>query len=103
MIGMSCENCLNPNITVAAMNTKRTKNPVSAEKLAKRWGVGEQKAKLTLDVTTQKGVRHVKHPAERRFKTSQPHLQKSEDCKAPSIRIPSSSLRRAFVATSVLS
>jgi hypothetical protein len=75
-IGTCCENCLNPSTQVSAINTKRSKNPISSEQLANRWKVGEQKAKETLNVTTQKGIRHVKHPVEKRFKTQQPHLRK---------------------------
>lgn len=71
---MSCKKSLNPNIKVSAINTKRTNNPVSAKVLAERWGVREEKARTTLDVTTQKRLRHVKHPVEHR--TSKPHLRK---------------------------
>ena len=33
-----------------------------------------------IDVTTQLGIRRVKHPVERRFRTSQPHLRKKRLC-----------------------
>jgi hypothetical protein len=75
-IGTCCESCLNPTVQISAINTKRSKNPISSDQLASRWKVGEQKARDTLNVTTQKGIRHVRHPVEKRFKTQQPHLRK---------------------------
>jgi hypothetical protein len=62
VIGTSCENCFDPNVQVTAINTARSKNPTTAEELSKGWGIGEEKARNTLKVTTQLGICQVKHP-----------------------------------------
>jgi hypothetical protein len=48
---------------------------ISPEMVAKRWHVGLSAATRTLQVTTQLGVRTLKHPAQRRFRTAMPHLR----------------------------
>jgi hypothetical protein len=48
---------------------------LSPETLASRWGIGEEIARHTLDVTTQLGVRTILYPAQRHFRTAVPHLQ----------------------------
>jgi hypothetical protein len=46
-----------------------------AEELASKWGIGLETAKRTLQVTTQRGVRHSEHPMHRRYRTRQSHLR----------------------------
>ena len=48
---------------------------LAAEKLAERWGIGITTALKTLEVTTQKGLRKVTHPVQKRFKR-QPYHRK---------------------------
>lgn len=48
---------------------------VSPEEVAKLWNIGLSTATKTLQVTTQLGVRTLKHPAQRRFRTAMPHLR----------------------------
>lgn len=52
-----------------------TRLAISPEDVAKRWNVGISTATKTLQVTTQLGVRTLKHPAQRRFRTAMPHLR----------------------------
>lgn len=44
---------------------------LTKEVLARRWGIGLETAEKTLKVTTQKGVRQVLHPVERRYRPYQ--------------------------------
>jgi hypothetical protein len=60
---------------IAASKTSHCSSDVSPEKLAQRWGIGLQVATQALKVTTQKGVRNVVYPFERRFKTKQAQLR----------------------------
>jgi hypothetical protein len=48
---------------------------ITPEELSRRWNVGLGAATQTLQVTTQLGVRTLKHPAQRRFRTAMPHLR----------------------------
>ena len=48
---------------------------ITAEDVARRWNIGLTAANQTLKVTTQLGVRVLKHPAQRRFRTVMPHLR----------------------------
>ena len=49
---------------------------ISAEILAKQWGIGISRARQTLDVTTHKGVRTLLHPTlSRRFRTNDRQLR----------------------------
>ncbi len=47
---------------------------LTKEVLARRWGLSLETAGRTLNVTTQKGIRTVPHPVERRFKSFSKHL-----------------------------
>jgi hypothetical protein len=65
VIGTSCEIVLDPNVKAAArINTAQSRKPISAERLAKRWGIGDEKVKNTLKETTQLGICQMKHPVE---------------------------------------
>ena len=43
------------------------------ETLASHWGTAKEIARLTLDVTTQLGVKTMLFPAQRGFRTAVPH------------------------------
>ncbi|KAI2506427.1 Reverse transcriptase (RNA-dependent DNA polymerase) [Fragilaria crotonensis] len=60
---------------VYAIRTGDVTSEVTPENVAKRWLVGIETAKKTLNVTTQKGVRSIPNPATRRFKTQMAHLR----------------------------
>lgn len=53
---------------ILAVSTGTRKAQVSAEDLAKKWAIGHQVAKDTIQATTQSFVRSALHPIERRFK-----------------------------------
>ena len=61
--------------TVAAIRTGDVTSNVTPENVARRWMVGIETAKTSLNVTTQKGVRSIQNPATRRFKTQMTHLR----------------------------
>ena len=60
---------------VFAIRTGDTTSDITPENVAKRWMVGVETAKSTLNVTTQKGIRSIPNPATRRFKTQMAHLR----------------------------
>eukprot|EP00934_Nitzschia_sp_Nitz4_P008127 Nitzschia sp. Nitz4//scaffold260_size33533//228//6137//NITZ4_007876-RA/size33533-snap-gene-0.41-mRNA-1//-1//CDS//3329544674//8117//frame0 len=65
-----------PTSSVQEVNTKPGKPDLSAEDLAKRWGIGIETAKSTLQKTTQRGTRSVLHPSlSRRYTTNDRHLR----------------------------
>jgi hypothetical protein len=59
--------------TLTSLSQRSTR--VSPEKLSQRWGIGLEVAKQTLKMTTQKGIRQVVGPIERRLRTRQAHLR----------------------------
>lgn len=65
------DDCMN----VSAVRRGEPQSEITPENVAKRWGIGIDVAKRTLQVTTQVGVRSIVHPAQRRFSTSMPHLR----------------------------
>ena len=56
------------NSYIGAMITERG-STITAEQLAKRWNIGFESAKQTLNVTTQRGIRQAVHPMTRRYRT----------------------------------
>ena len=48
---------------------------ITPDIVAHRWKIGLTTAAKTHQVTTQLGVRTLKHPAQRRFCTAMPHLR----------------------------
>jgi hypothetical protein len=50
--------------TICAMNSKARGPVITKEILAKRWGIGLDRAHRTLTATMQSGIRHVLHPVE---------------------------------------
>ena len=61
--------------TMEAVVRGETTSVVNPETLSRLWLVGLETARDTLRVTTQLGVRTIKHPAQRRFRTALPHLR----------------------------
>jgi hypothetical protein len=56
---------------VSAIHTTDRRDKVGAFDLAKKWGIGLEKAKQTITCTTQRGVRSLLHPhLSRRFRTN---------------------------------
>eukprot|EP00934_Nitzschia_sp_Nitz4_P001810 Nitzschia sp. Nitz4//scaffold191_size41780//52//5493//NITZ4_007461-RA/size41780-processed-gene-0.69-mRNA-1//1//CDS//3329540163//1810//frame0 len=65
-----------PVSTIQQISSKPGKPDISAEALSKRWGIGIETAKATLQKTTQRGTRSVLHPSlSRRYKTNDRHLR----------------------------
>jgi hypothetical protein len=58
---------------VQVVHSDRHKPVITGEILAKRWGIGLDSALKTIQVTTQRGIRNVTGPLERRLKTKQAH------------------------------
>ena len=56
---------------VSAFSTHGKKPRVSAERLAQMWGIGIDKAKATIQATTQHAVRDITKPFTRRLRTPQ--------------------------------
>ena len=49
--------------------TTERHSPITAEEVAKKFAVGLETAKKTIQVTTQRGIRHAVHPIHRRCRT----------------------------------
>ncbi len=64
-----CMTCLQHELY--SVETSSPDSVITKEVLAKRWGLGLETAKRTLEVTMQVGVRKYVHPVTRRFKTRQ--------------------------------
>ena len=79
LIGFQCNDCIaehHPDYVRSVHVTRTGTDPsIKPEVLAERWGIGLEAARATIQVTTQKGIRHAVHPVQRRFQ-SQPYLQK---------------------------
>jgi hypothetical protein len=63
------------NLNISMTNTTTRTPRITPELLSQRWGIGLQAAKDTLKVTTQKGIRHISGPLERRLRTRQAQLR----------------------------
>ena len=61
--------------TVSAITTDRH-SKVGPEELARKWNIGLESAKRTLQVTTQRGVRTAVHPLHRRYRVDHLHLNR---------------------------
>ena len=59
-----------PFIEAGSMFTDNRHHPPTAESLARKWNIGLKRAKATLKVTTQAGVRSALHPLTRRYRTN---------------------------------
>jgi hypothetical protein len=58
------------------MTTNKRKGTMTAQRLAKNWGISLDSAKQTLNVTTQRGVRTTANPSlSRRFRTNDRQLR----------------------------
>ena len=60
---------------VDSISSSLKKSKLTKEALARRWGIGLLAAERTLKVTTQKGIRTVLNPVEKRYRTRQTHLR----------------------------
>ena len=49
--------------------TDHRHSPITSEEVSIKFGVGLETAKKTLQVTTQRGVRHAVHPIHRHYRT----------------------------------
>ena len=49
--------------------TEKRHSPITPEEVAKKFGIGLDTAKKTLQVTTQRGIRHAIHPIHRHYRT----------------------------------
>ena len=63
--------------TKAATITKDRHSKVGPEELARKWNIGLQTAKDTLEATTQHGVRTAVHPMTRRLRVDHLHLHRT--------------------------
>ena len=63
-------------VSIAATVTGERHTSVTAENLARMWGIGLETAKRTLHVTTQRGVRTAIHPLHRRYRVDHLHLNR---------------------------
>ena len=64
------------NANIAATVTGERHSSVSPENLARKWNIGLETAKRTLQVTTQRGVRTAIHPLHRRYRVDHLHLNR---------------------------
>jgi len=60
---------------LVSTTTSKREYKTTAKKLVTNWNIGLEAAKKTLQVATQKGVRHTTHPIEQRFRTRQAQLR----------------------------
>ena len=63
-------------VSIATTVTGERHTSVTAENLARMWGIGLETAKRTLHVTTQRGVRTAIHPLHRRYRVDHLHLNR---------------------------
>lgn len=63
------------NRRASAMRRGDPQSDLTPEVLSRRWGIGMETARRTLRVTTQYGMRRLAAPAQRRFRTSMPHIR----------------------------
>jgi hypothetical protein len=67
---------LQRNVKISSTTTNKRRGTLTAERLAKNWGISLDSAKQTLDVTTQRGVRTTANPSlSRRFRTNDRQLR----------------------------
>jgi hypothetical protein len=57
------------NVSIHAINTMTRHSLSTAEDLARKWKIGLETARKTLNCTTQYGIRHALHPLTRRYRT----------------------------------
>jgi hypothetical protein len=60
----------------ASVLTSDRHSKVDPEELSRKWNIGLETAKATLDVTTQHGVRTAEHPMSRRLRVDHLHLHR---------------------------
>ena len=64
------------NSTISATFTSERHSSVTFENLSRKWSIGLETAKKTLQVTTQRGVRTAVHPLHRRYRVDHLHLNR---------------------------
>lgn len=62
-------------LSIASTTTVKRAYSITKEHLSSLWGIGLHAAELTLQVTTQKGIRNPIHPIVRRYATKQSRLR----------------------------
>jgi hypothetical protein len=70
-----CTHSDNFTSVVSNMTSSERWSALTLEVLSRRWNIGLESAKRTLQAMTQKGVRTVMHPLTRRYRTRQSHLR----------------------------
>ena len=67
---------LKDTVNISVSTTSNRSSTIRPQDLMKRWGIGLETAKQTLNVTTQRGIRTVANPAiSRRFRTNDRQLR----------------------------
>ncbi len=67
---------LTSKVRISSIQSTPRSNAVTAEQLSSRWNIGLDKAKRTLQVTTQQGTRTVAYPSmDARFRTNDRQLR----------------------------
>ena len=61
---------------ISATFTSERHSSISFENLSRKWQIGLETAKRTLQVTTQRGVRTAVHPLHRRYRVDHLHLNR---------------------------
>jgi len=64
------------NAEISATFTSERHSSVNYENLSRKWNIGLETAKRTLQVTTQRGVRTAVHPLHRRYRVDHLHLNR---------------------------
>jgi sugar diacid utilization regulator len=83
------------NVFISTIQSKKQENSISSESLAKNWMIPLERAKRTLQVTTQKGIRGRPNLLTRRFKTNDRMLRYNQlNCTMFSDTLQSSVLSR---------
>jgi hypothetical protein len=62
--------------TISAAFTSERHSSVTFENLSRKWNIGLETAKRTLQVTTQRGIRTAVHPLHRRYHVDHLHLNR---------------------------
>ena len=62
-------------VNIGAVTTSGAKSVLTPEILSKRFGCGLKTAQRTIEVTTQRGIRKIIHPGERRMRTNMAQLR----------------------------
>ncbi|MGL4350630.1 MAG: hypothetical protein ACRCT2_08740, partial [Plesiomonas shigelloides] len=76
LVAETFHQCMVATVRVSSIGSKHSGPGITAEKLAKNWGISLERAEKTIKATTQRGVRTVLHPSlSRRFRTNDRQLR----------------------------